>query len=74
MYLIGQKLFDVVLRIARSRSVEQMFTLLLYARIPTAAGLQDCARFVSRSVSVDTRLLAGDERGPRCSTMNQTVW
>lgn len=38
-----------------------VYILLLYANIPTAAGLQGCARFVGRSPSVDTSLLAGHE-------------
>lgn len=37
---LAQKSFEVVLQTVRTHHVKQMFTLLLYANIPTAAGLQ----------------------------------
>lgn len=46
--------------------LKQVFVLL--ANVPTAAGLQDCVRFIDRSLSVDTGLLTGDEKRPQQNT------
>lgn len=63
MFVISQKLFEVVVGTVRTHSVKtDVYTATVC--IPTAAGLQDCARLVGSSLSVDTSLLAGDKKRP----------
>lgn len=53
-------LFEAVIKIVRTLYVKtDVYTATVCSS--TAAGLQGCAKFASRSLSIDTSLLASDE-------------
>lgn len=63
-FWIGQMLFEAVIKIVRTLYVKKdVYTATVCSY--TAAGLQDCARFANRSLSIDTSLLAGDKEALR---------